>query len=202
MDIGLHVFKSQIGMFDPFALPEHNVCVHYQGSTNYRFVDYMEAIPPFQCINLGALAAGTRSGHTNITNLEMYDDEFGLYRWYPLDNAQIYMFLPSGVGLHFLRNLQVPVDYKTMQRDPNLVSTEIVVWQINRPAIEAVNGMAYPLAAVRLVAMGYRFHSVALPKNEAERKADKTKAEMDTVEEIKAGKAPVTHVYASGLGRT
>ena len=183
----LYSFKAQVGMFDPVALQDQNVCIHYLAARFYRMVDFLEGIPPFQCIDLGALAAQTVSPRTAITNLDMPDDEFALFRWYPLDNAQIRLFLPTGVAKFDLLNVQVPVDYKTMQRDPNLVSTEIVVWQNNRPAIEAINGMDYALAAVRIVAMGYRFHSVELEK--------------PVVDAIIKGEAPCTHVWATGRGQ-
>jgi len=185
--IDLHIFKAQVGMFDPIALQDQNVCIHYVESKFYRNVDFLESIPPFQAIDLGAVLAGTVSPRTVIPRMEMPDNEFALYRWYPLDNAQIRLFLPTGIAKFNLLNIQVPVDYKTMQRDPNLVSTEIVVWQRNRPAIEAINGMDYDLAAVRIVAMGYRFHSVEL--------------EADAVAAIKEGKEPCTHVWASGRGQ-
>lgn len=186
----LYIFKAQVGMFNPVALQDQNVCIHYQQSRYYRQVDFLESIPPFQAIDLGALAAQTVSGRTNLTNLDMPDEEFGLFRWYPLDNAQIRLFLPAGIAKFELKNIQVPVDYKTLQRDPNLVSTEFCVWEDNRPAIEAINGMDYALSAVRIVAMGYRFHTIDLEK-----------AEPALVERIKAGTEPCTHVWCSGRGQ-
>lgn len=200
MEPNLHIFRSQIGMFDPFALPEHNVCINYQGAKIYRLVNFMEAIPPFQCLNIGAVGAGLRSAKTQVPNLQMYDEEFGLFRWYVIDNAQIYLYHPFGVSKNQLRNLQVPYDHKVLQSDPNLVSSEIVVWQINNPGMEAYNGQAYPLAAVRIIAMGYRFHSIGLPATAAQAIGDKKG--LPTVEDILNGKEPVLQVYASGFGHT
>lgn len=183
----LHVFKAQIGMFDPVALQDHYVVIHYVQQRHYRQVDFLESIPPFQCIDLGALAAATVSARTQITNLDMPDDEFGLFRWYMLDNVQVRLFLPSGIAKFELKNIQIPADYKTLQRDPNLVSTEFCVWEDNRPAIEAINGMDYGLNAVRIIAMGYRFHTVAVEK--------------DIVLAIQQGRLPATHVWCSGRGQ-
>lgn len=186
MAYDLHIFQAQIGMFNPVALQDQNVVVHYQQKLYYRKVDFFEAIPPFQCIDLGALAAQTVSARTALPNLDMPDDEFGLFRWYPEDNAQIRFFLPMGIAKFELKNIQIPVDYKTLQRDPNLVSTEFAVWEDNRPAIEAINGMDYALTAVRIVAMGYRFHTLELEK--------------DIVDGIKSGDLKATHVWCSGYG--
>lgn len=183
----LYAFKTQIGMFDPTALQDQNVCIHYLTERHYRQVDFLESIPPFQCIDLGGLLTATVSARTPIINLDVGDDEFALYRWYPLDNAQIRLFLPPGVAKFELRRVQVPVDYKMMQRDANLVSSEFCVWQDNHPAIEAINGMDYDLHAVRIVAMGYRFHTFALDES--------------AVKSIQQGREPCTHIWCSGRGQ-
>ena len=182
----LYIFKAQIGMFDPLALQNQNVCLHYIQNEYWRRVDFLEAIPPFQCIDLGALAATTAGVLTNVINLEMADNEFGLFRWYPIDDAQIRLFHPPGIAKAQLRNLQVPYDMNIVYRDPNLVSTEIAVWQINRPALQAINGHAVGLGAVRIIALGYRFHTIEADKQQIAR--------------MKAGAEPCTHVWCSGRG--
>lgn len=189
----LYIFKTQVGMFDPVALYNQNVAIHYVQNTYYRKVDFLEGIPPFQCIDLGALAAVTASGRINIPNLEMPDNEFGLFRWYPIDDAQIRLFHPAGMAKFQLENIQVPIDMNILFRDPNLVSTEIAVWEDNEPAVEAVNGHAFGLGAVRLIALGYRFHTVNL-------EGTGEHANPNLVAAIKAGKEPCTHVFASGRG--
>ncbi len=185
----LYIFKSQIGMLDPVALYNQNVAIHYVKSVYYRKVDFLEAIPPFQCLDFGALAATTPSARTNVTNLEMADNEFGLFRWYPIDDVQVRLYHPAGIAKWQLRNLQVPVDMQIVVRDPNLVSTEIAIWEDNRPAMEAINGGAVALNAVRIIAMGYRFHTVDLEKSDPQ-----------LVASIKSGKEPCTHVFCSGRG--
>jgi hypothetical protein len=188
----LYVFKAQVGMFDPVALQNQNICIHYVQNAYYRKVDFLEAIPPFQCINIGAVAAASPSGRVNIVNLDMPDNEFGLFRWWPIDDAQIRLFHPAGMAKWQLRNLQVPLDMNIINRDPNLVSTEIAVWQNNRPAVEAINGHAFILGAVRLIAIGYRFHTIDLEKGK--------NADSKLVEGLKAGTQPCTHVWCSGRG--
>lgn len=188
----LYIFKAQIGMVDPVALQNQNVCIHYVQKAYYRKVDFLEAIPPFQCINLGALAAVSTSARTNVANLEMPDNEFGLFRWWPIDDAQIRLYHPSGIAKWQLRNLQVPLDMNIINRDPNLVSTEIAVWEDNRPAIEAVNGNAFGLGAVRVIAIGYRFHTVSLESGES--------ASPSLLQQLKSGALPCTHVWCSGRG--
>jgi len=188
----LYIFKTQVGMFDPLALYNQNVAIHYVQNAYYRKVDFLEGMPPFQCINLGALAALTPGPRTAVPNLDMPDNEFGLFRWYPIDDAQIRLYHPAGIAKFQLRNLQVPVDMNVVVRDPNLVSTEIAVWENNRPAMEAINGHAFGLGAVRIIAIGYRFHTVSLESG--------ANADPDLVKAMKSGKEPCTHVFCSGRG--
>ena len=208
----LYSFKAQVGMFDPVALQNQNVAIHYVQNTYYRKVDFLEGIPPFQCVNLGAIAAVTAGARVNIVNLEMADEEFGLWRWYPIDDAQIRLYHPAGMAKFQLRNLQIPVDMNILFRDPNLVSTEFAVWENNRPAAEAINGHTFALGAARLIAMGYRFHTVEITE-------PITRDELKTIEQLRAepgnvtkkddklmelaflqGRLPVTHVWCSGRG--
>jgi len=187
----LYIFKAQVGMFDPIALQNQNVCIHYVQNKHYRKVDFLEAIPPFQCIDIGAVGAVATSARTPVPNLDMPEGEFGLFRWYPIDDAQIRLFHPFGVSKWQLRNLQVPLDMNIINRDPNLVSTEIAVWENNRPAVEAINGHAFALNAVRIIAIGYRFHTVNLEGTGPD-------ANPKLVEALKSGAQPCTHVWASG----
>ena len=57
----LYVFKAQVGMLDPIALQNQNVCIHYVQNQYYRKVDFLEALPPFQVLNIAALAAGRKA---------------------------------------------------------------------------------------------------------------------------------------------
>lgn len=188
----LYIFKAQVGMLDPLALYNQNVAIHYVQNTYYRKVDFLEGIPPFQCINLGALAATNVSARINVVNLEMADHEFGLFRWYPIDDAQIRLYHPAGIAKAQLRWLQVPVDMNILFRDPNLVSTEIAVWENNRPAMEGVNGHAFGLGAVRIIAIGYRFHTLDLQSGKH--------TDPKLVAALESGEAPCTHVFCSGRG--
>lgn len=188
----LYIFKAQIGMVDPIALQGHNVCIHYVQNTYYRQVDFLESIPPFQCINIGALAANATSARTNVVNLEMPDNEFGLLRWWPIDDAQIRLYHPAGIAKWQLRNLQIPLDMNIINRDPNLVSTEIAIWEDNRPAMEAINGHATALGAVRIIAIGYRFHTLDLESGQY--------AKPELVKGLKNGTEPCTHIWCSGRG--
>jgi hypothetical protein len=205
----LHIFKAQVGIADPVALQYQNVAIHYVQNIWYKRVDFLEAIPEFQCANLGAVLAGNQSGRTNIANLEMADNEFGIWRWYPIDDVQMLLFHPAGISKYQLRNVQVPVDAAILINDPNLVSTEIAVWEDNRPSMIAVNGNVFPVLASRIRAIGYRFHTIdpepitpqekqVVQQIRAESPNTKLKDGDLLVQALKEGRLPVTRIWCSG----
>ena len=180
-----HAYASIEGMMEPVALQGQNLIVHYLARILYRTVEYLEPIPPFQVIDVGALAAATVSPRTQMPRLDMPDDEIGQFRWWVLDNAQIRIFLPTGIAKSELKTVQTVFDKNTPIRDPDLTSSEIFIWEDNRPAIEAINGMDYALTAVRIVAMGYRFYT--------------TEATRAQEAAMKQGQA--THIWCTGRGQ-
>lgn len=185
MGYDLFPHKSGVGFVEPVALIGHNVCVKYANDNHFRRIIWFEAVPPFQFLNIGAIAAATTSARTQAVNLQAWRNEFLQVRWYPLDTAQIRLFLPNADGRYNLRNMQVPVDPNIVTRDPCLHLTEMFVWEDRNPAFEAINYTALPLAQCRLVGMGYRFVTEELPPQ--------------TIAEIKAGRTQCTYVVASGF---
>jgi hypothetical protein len=155
-DLMLRAYKASNWM-EPIALLDYYVkIINYQTSV-FRKVTFLESIPPFQCLDIGAVAAQTRGAKTPATNLDLFDGEFGQFRWFPLDNAQISIYLPTGVAKWQLKNMTVGLDRSIIYRDPSLVSTEFNTWEDERPSFEPVNFTDYALTACRIIAMGYRF---------------------------------------------
>lgn len=205
----LYPHKSVGGMMEPIALQDNLVAIHYIKSVYYRRVAYFEGLPPFQAIDLGAIAAAQVGARTNVTRLDMYDEEFGQFRLYPLDNVQLRVFLPRGAARGDLKTIQVPIDPDIITRNPDLSLSEIFVWEDNRPAIEAVNGNAVGIATSRVIAMGYRFSTeepgspmtrqekmaVAQLKGEQPNKKD-TELLLQAIQEKMV---PCTHIWASGM---
>jgi hypothetical protein len=207
----LYIFKNAIGMADPVALQDHLVAIHFVESVYYKRVNFLEGIPEFQCVNMGIVLANNQSGRTNVVNLEMADNEFGIFRWYAIDDFQCQLFHPSGLAKGQLRNLQVPYDMTILANDPNLVSTEIAVWENNRPAMIAVNANAVVLPMSRVRAIGFRFHTKdPTPITKTERalveqlKSEIPKDKWTDVDYLKYAmserRLPVTDIWASGRG--
>jgi hypothetical protein len=185
MGYDLFPHKSGLGYVEPVALIGHNVCVKYGNDNHFRKVIWFEPISPFQFLNIGAVAANTTSAKVQAVNLQFWRNEFGQIRWYPLDTAQIRLYLPSADGRANLRNLQVPVDPTIVNRDPCLHLTEMFCWEDRNPAFEAINYTAVALAQCRLIGMGYRFVTAELDATEITR--------------IKQGTLQCTYIVASGF---
>jgi hypothetical protein len=180
----LYPSKSGLGLMEPVALVNQNVCVVMSATSEYRKVTWWEQIPPFQCLDIGALAAQTQSARTSALNLQLFDGEFGQFRWYPLDPVQVRLFLPQANGRYLLRNIQVPVDDNIINRDPCLHLTEFFVWEDMNPWFEALNYSDYPLLTCRIIVMGYRFVTVALG--------------ADAIRAIKEGREACTYIVTAG----
>jgi hypothetical protein len=185
MGVDLFPHKSGLGLIEPIALIGHNVCVKYANDAYYRRVIWFEPISPFQCVNLGAIGAATTTARVQANTLQMWRNEFGQFRWYPIDNAQIRLFLPNADGRANLRTVQVPVDPSIVTKDPCGHLTEMFVWEDRNPAFEATNYTAIALTQCRIVAYGYRFITEELPK--------------DKIQQIVTGSLQCTYVVASGF---
>ena len=172
---------------EPVALRDYYVKIITYQQEFFRKVGFYEVIPPFQATNGGALAAGTQSPKVVATNLDLWDEEFGQWRWYPLDNAQTRLYLPSGVGKWQLKNLQVGLDRSIIYRDPTLISTEFYSWEDQRPSFEFLNFSDYGLLATRVVAFGYRYH-VSVIQDKA------------IIDKLSSGSLPYTPIICAGMG--
>jgi len=184
----LYPCKSSLGGMEPVALVNHNVCINYISTKMYRKVIFFEPIPPFQFLDIGAIAAQTISARTIATNLQLYGDEFAQWRWYPLDNVQVRLWLPQTNGKVGLLNVQVTYDTQIVTRDPDLHLTEFFEWENKAPAFEAINFMDYGITQCRFVAMGYRYITKELPKI--------------TIDKIESGSEACVYLSASGHAGT
>lgn len=185
MGYDLFPHKSGVGFMEPVALIGHNVCVKFENDNHYRRIIWLEALAPFQFLDIGAVAAATVSARTQAVNLQAWRNEFLQIRWFPIDTIQVNMFLPNASGRMLLRNLQVPVDPTIVARDPCLHLTEFYVWEDRNPSFEAINYTAVALTHARLIGQGYRFVTEELKGQEIDR--------------IRQGNLQCTYVVASGF---
>ena len=211
-DTTLMAYKASLAM-EPIA--RLNYFVHIIANTGdyYRKVSYYEAIPPFQITDLcqntprgplqtaTPLTTGQFSSKLTITQYGLWKGEFGQWRWFPLDDAQIQLFVPAGNSKWSLKNLQVGLARDIIYRDPLLVSTEFNTWEEEWPALQALNFSGYTLNACRIITWGYRFHTdpiVEAPQGQplgTQTPGGIANAPFGTQAAIKAGTIPCTNVF-------
>ena len=161
----LRAFKAARTM-EPIAQVDWYVKIETYKASHFRKVTYRESIPPFQALDIGAIAAQTVSTLTNMGNLDLDNDEFGQWRFFPLDNVFARINNPAGVSKFQLKTLQVGVEKSIIYRDPTLLSTEFYTWEDERPALEGMNFSDYALNACRFIVFGYRYKTVEINSND------------------------------------
>lgn len=181
----LYPHKSGLGLMEPVAQIGHNVGILWDNGWKYWKVTYLEPIPPFQFLDIGAIGVQSVSAATAAGNLDLEDKEFGQFRWYPIDNMQVRLWLPSADGRYRLKNMMSVVDQNILDRDPCLHLTEFFEWEDERPHFEGINLMDYALTQARLVGQGYRFKVAELP--------------ADVEAAIKEGREPCVRVVCQGM---
>jgi len=182
----LYPHKSGLGLMEPVALIGHNVSILFNNRWRFHRVTYLESIPPFQCLNIGVVGAQTVSNQISGVNLELLTNNFGQFRWYPIDNAQVRVWSPNSDGRYVLNNILSQVDMNIRDRDPCLHLTELFVWEDNRPWFQAINLMDYALLQCRIIAQGFRFEVEDL--------------DTSTIRAIQAGREACTRIVAQGKG--
>ena len=207
-DLQMRAYKAAISM-EPVALLDYFVKIIANTGIYYRKVSYYEAIPPFQVIDTqaapprgplavaAALAAGAQGAKTIATNLGLWKNEFGQWRWFPLDDVQVRLYVPAGNAKWSLKNLQVGIDRSIIYRDPTLVSTEFCTWQEEWPAFEPLNFTAYNLTAVRIVGMGYRYHTDEIKEGAAGQQG--INAAPGTMDGLMKGTIPCTPILCKAF---
>ncbi len=208
-DLMLRAYKASLAM-EPIALLDYYVKIIANTGTYWKKVTFYESIPPFQAIDTqaapprgplavaAALAAGTQGAKTPVGNLDLWKNEFGQWRFFPLDNAQVRLYLPGGNAKWSLKNLQVGIDRSIIYRDPTLVSTEFNTWEDQRPSVEPLNFSSYAITACRIIVMGYRFHTEDIIERMAAKPGIPTpsagNAPPGTLEGLEAGRVPFTPI--------
>lgn len=168
-DMMLRAYKAARAM-EPIALLDDYVRLITNQATYIGKVDYFESIPPEQWIDFtaaapfgplavaAAIAAGTTAPKANITRLDLSNDEFGQWRWFPLDIMHVQLWTPAGVPKWQMKDHQVGIDHNIIFRDATLITTEFNSFQDQRPAMTPTNYSAYALRPARIIGFGYRFH--------------------------------------------
>jgi len=125
-------------------------------------VEHYEPIPRSRqfIFNFGAIAAGAWSGNTDtaaVLQQRNMPPEAMQLRFYPLDDVEVLFYIGNADTRFMTAKQTARADIFTMQVDPFLHSTEVVVLTSSNPFIDIFNPLGYNLAQSRVQFFGYRY---------------------------------------------
>jgi len=122
----------------------------------YVTIKYIEPIPG-KIIDFGSLDAGESTPTTELTDMEMPEDEIGQYRIKVLDDITVTVYQKRGVGRFSTKNVLYPItpDSDTLSSHAN--STEIFVYGDDAPWVQVTNSGTVPILKSRIWIQGFRY---------------------------------------------
>ncbi len=166
--------------FEPCVSIGQNYSVLTTSGTYKHFLClYVEPLPASVDLvyDAGAISADSVSRANAVDILEMEGaaktetdiSEVAQLRFYPIDDIAIAVKQPAASGRFKTRSNEIRVDYKTMELDPTLKSTEIYIYEDDTINIDVYNLTNYAMAQTRVQFWGY-----ILAGSQLSQKPDKT----------------------------
>lgn len=153
----LHTYKA--GPIEQIVMPGENVGLWINKVYEFYKVVFIETITRSDpvSVNLGALATGGQSAITQMTMLQMPDQEFAQVRSEVLDDVDIAVYQGRADQRHKLHNRAATLGRMTSLFDPCAHQTELFEFEDNFIFLQATNNTDYPLTVARVVFWGYRY---------------------------------------------
>lgn len=161
-----------INTYEQDFLPAVRITDNYAVLTTsgtWRFFNclYVEPLPASSAdlvYDAGAIAADSVSRANAVTILEVEGSaknetdvsEVAQLRFYPIDDIAIAVKQPAASGRFKTRSNEIRVDYKTIELDPTLKSTEIYVYEDDTINVDVYNLTNYALTQSRIQFFGWR----------------------------------------------
>lgn len=128
---------------------------------------YVEPLPASSAdlvYDAGAISADSVSRANAVDILEMEGSaksetdvsEVAQLRFYPIDDIAIAVKQPAASGRFKTRSNEIRVDYRTIELDPTLKSTEIYIYEDDTINVDVYNLTNYDLAQTRIQFFGWR----------------------------------------------
>jgi hypothetical protein len=157
-------YYAKPGPMAPLALVDEWLGVWIQGQWQCYKVLHYEPIPRSRAFtfDFGAVAAGAWAAATPISAAVVLAQrqtppEAMQIRFYPLDDIEV-LFSIGNASVRFKTlNVTARADIFTMQVDPDLHSTEVVILANNSPFINVFNPTGRALGQSRVVFPGIRY---------------------------------------------
>lgn len=155
-------YYSKPGPIAPLALVDEWLGIWLMTKWQCYKVMHYEPIPRSRqfIFDFGAVVAGAWTGNISTTatlRQRQTPPEAMQLRFYPLDDVEV-LFYIGNADTRFMTDVQTArADMFTMQVDPFLHSTEVMVLTSSNPFINIFNPLGYNLAQSRVQFFGYRY---------------------------------------------
>jgi len=153
--------------FQPVVKLFENIGVYTtEGKWKYFQVAFIEPLPPSEDLikDFGAIAAGGSVSATDVTELELYENQIGQYRYFPLDDIMITVTQPRAITRYSIKAKKVRVSMLSEVYDPSLRSTELYVFEDDYPQMAIENNGPIAVTQSRVQFFGYRIVGDPLPE--------------------------------------
>lgn len=155
-------YYARPGPIAPLALVDEWLGIWLMTQWQCYKVTHYEPIPRSRqfIYNFGAVVAGNWSGNIStaaILQQRNMPPEAMQLRFYPLDDVEILFYMGNADTRFMTARQTARADIFTMQVDPFLHSTEVVVLTNSNPYINIFNPLGYNLAQSRVQFFGYRY---------------------------------------------
>jgi len=155
-------YYSKPGPIAPLALVDEWLGIWLMTQWQCYKVTHYEPIPRSRQFtqDFGVVAAGAWTGNTNtaaILQQRNTPPEAMQIRFYPLDDIEVLFYIGNADTRFMTARQTARADIFTMQVDPFLHSTEVVVLTNSNPFLNIFNPTAVALVQSRVVFFGYRY---------------------------------------------
>lgn len=153
----LHTYKS--GPVEQVVLPNEMVGIWVNKVYEFYRVLYVEGLlrsDPIT-IDIGALAAAAQSAMTQVTLLQMPDQEFAQFRMEVLDDVEVAVYQGSADQRHKLFTRATTLTRFQPLFDPEASVSEMYEFEDNYLFLQATNQTGYALTQARVVFWGFRY---------------------------------------------
>jgi len=155
-------YYSKPGPIAPLALVDEWLGIWLMTQWQCYKVTHYEPIPRSRQFtqDFGAVAAGAWTGNTStaaILQQRNAPPEAMQFRFYPLDDIEVLFYIGNADTRFMTARQTARADIFTMQVDPFLHSTEVVVLTNSNPFLNIFNPAAVALVQSRVVFFGYRY---------------------------------------------
>lgn len=155
-------YYAHPGPIAPLALVDHWLGIWLMGLWNCYKITHYEPIPKSRqfIVDCGPALAGAWTAALDtapILQQRLSPPEAFQVRFYPIDDIEV-LFAIGNADPRFMTSRQTArADIMTIQIDPFLHSTEVVILTNSSPFLTAFNPAGYVLAQTRTQFFGYRY---------------------------------------------